>query len=179
VQRGLFPCSPVYPALAVSLEMLEFVSTLFLHLAPNETAWADTLVTFLARRGHVFEAQDSLHRRFASALGQFQILVRIVNAEMDKQISIARREVLSRDPTDQDNISPDVLPKVDESTPITARLYVSALSTDGCSVREPTVASPTIHSHRGFDPPITPSDYLRSRCPLCFGGFNKVGESKL
>ncbi|KAF9513355.1 hypothetical protein BS47DRAFT_1265433, partial [Hydnum rufescens UP504] len=24
-----------------------------------------------------------------------------------------------------------------------------------------------------------PSDYLRSRCPLCFGGVNKVGESKL
>jgi hypothetical protein len=175
--------------------MLEFVSTLFLHLAPNETAWADTLVTFLARRGHVFEAQDSLRRRFASALGQFQILVRVVNAEMDKQISIARHNVLSRDPTDRDNIAPDVLPKVDESTPITARLYVSALSTDGCSVHEPTVsavndcavgdinvptvASPTIHSHLGFDPPITPSDYLRSRCPLCFGRFNKVGESKL
>jgi hypothetical protein len=98
---------------------------------------------------------------------------------MDKQISIARREVLSRDPTDQDNIAPDVLPKVDESTPITARLYVSTLSTDGCSVREPTVASPTIHSHPGFNPPIMPSDYLRSRCPLCFGGFNVVGESKL
>ncbi|KAF9507986.1 hypothetical protein BS47DRAFT_1272122, partial [Hydnum rufescens UP504] len=60
VQRGLFPCSPVYPALAVSLEMLEFVSTLFLHLAPNETAWSDALTTFLARQGHVFEAQDSL-----------------------------------------------------------------------------------------------------------------------
>ncbi|KAF9518971.1 hypothetical protein BS47DRAFT_1255603, partial [Hydnum rufescens UP504] len=93
VQRGLFPCSPVYPALAVSLEMLEFVSTLFLHLAPNETAWSDALTTFLARRGHVFEAQDSLRRRFASALGQFQILVRVVNAEVDKQIVIARREI--------------------------------------------------------------------------------------
>ncbi|KAF9517886.1 hypothetical protein BS47DRAFT_1290429, partial [Hydnum rufescens UP504] len=61
VKRGLFPCSPVYPALAVSLNMLEFVSTLFVHLAPNETAWADALTSFLARRGHVFEAQDSLH----------------------------------------------------------------------------------------------------------------------
>jgi CxC1 like cysteine cluster associated with KDZ transposases len=197
VQRGLFPCSPVYPALAVSLEMLEFVSTLFLHLAPNETAWSDTLATFLARRGHVFEAQDSLRRRFASALGQFQILVRVVNAEVDKQISVARREILSCDPVDRDNIGPDaiVLPKVDESTPITARLYVSALSSDGCLVSEPTtptmndhtkgdangptMSSRTTLSHLGLDPPISPSDYLRSRCPLCFGGVNKVGESKL
>ncbi|KAF9505469.1 hypothetical protein BS47DRAFT_1306579 [Hydnum rufescens UP504] len=89
VKRGLFPCSPVYPALAVSLDMLEFVSTLFVHLAPNETAWADALTSFLARRGHVFEAQDSLRRRFASALGQYQVLVRVVTAEMDKQISVA------------------------------------------------------------------------------------------
>ncbi|KAF9503572.1 hypothetical protein BS47DRAFT_1262726, partial [Hydnum rufescens UP504] len=41
VKQGLFPCSPVHPALAVSLEMLEFVSELFVHLAPNEAAWAD------------------------------------------------------------------------------------------------------------------------------------------
>ncbi|KAF9503747.1 hypothetical protein BS47DRAFT_1277188, partial [Hydnum rufescens UP504] len=68
VQQGLFPCSPVYPALAVSLEMLEFVSMLFLHLAPNKTAWSDALTTFLARRGHVFEAQDSLCQQFTSAL---------------------------------------------------------------------------------------------------------------
>lgn len=175
--------------------MLEFVSTLFSHLAPNETAWADTLVTFLARRGHVFKAQDSLRRRFASALGQFQILVHVMNAEMDKQISVARREVLSYDRADWDNIAPDaiVVPKVDESTPITARLYVSALSTDGCSIRVPTTSAtndcaegntkgPTSSSpasHLGLGPPITPSDYLRSRCPLCFGGVNEVGESKL
>ncbi|KAF9504125.1 hypothetical protein BS47DRAFT_1308730 [Hydnum rufescens UP504] len=49
VKQGLFPCSPVYPALAVSLDMLEFVSMLFVHLAPNETAWADALTSFLAR----------------------------------------------------------------------------------------------------------------------------------
>ncbi|KAF9503385.1 hypothetical protein BS47DRAFT_1309826, partial [Hydnum rufescens UP504] len=48
IKWGLFPCLPVYPALAVSLNMPEFVSTLFVHLAPNETAWADALTLFLA-----------------------------------------------------------------------------------------------------------------------------------
>ena len=100
MQQGLSPCSPVYPALAVSLKMLEFVSTLFLHLAPNETAWADALVTFLASQGHVFEAQDLLHWQFTSALGQFQILVCVMNAEVDKQISITHCEISSYNPID-------------------------------------------------------------------------------
>ncbi|KAF9506854.1 hypothetical protein BS47DRAFT_1367076 [Hydnum rufescens UP504] len=170
--------------LAVSLEMLEFVSTLFLHLAPNETAWSDALTTFLARWGHVFEAQDSLHRRFASALGQFQILVCIVNAEVDKQIVIARREISSWDPIDRDNIDPDaiILPKVDESMPITARFEPTTRTMNGHAkgdVNGLTMPSRTTLPHPGPDPPISPSDYLRSRCPLCFGGVNKVGESKL
>ncbi|KAF9503945.1 hypothetical protein BS47DRAFT_1309035 [Hydnum rufescens UP504] len=186
VKRGLFPCSPVYPALAVSLDMLEFVSTLFVHLAPNETAWADALTSFLARRGHVFEAQDSLRRRFASALGQYQVLVRVVTAEMDKQISVARHVVLSRDPADRGDIPPEtiMLPIIDDSTPITNRLYISALSPDGRSVRQPSTST-TENSSRShaIAPPVpnpdlhtrsntrsVPSDYLRSRCPLCFGG---------
>ncbi|KAF9514366.1 hypothetical protein BS47DRAFT_1295139, partial [Hydnum rufescens UP504] len=122
VKWGLFPCSPVHPALAVSLEMLEFMSELFVHLAPNEAAWADMLVKFLARQGHVFKAQDSLHQQFGSALAQYQVLVHIVDAEINKQISVGHHEVLSHDPADWDNIAPEmiVLPKLDESTPITA-----------------------------------------------------------
>ncbi|KAF9514912.1 hypothetical protein BS47DRAFT_1284158, partial [Hydnum rufescens UP504] len=92
---GLFPCSPVHPALAVSLEMLEFMSKLFVHLAPNEAAWADMLVKFLARWGHVFKAQDLLHQQFGSALAQYQVLVCVVDAEINKQISVAHHEVLS------------------------------------------------------------------------------------
>ncbi|KAF9510271.1 hypothetical protein BS47DRAFT_1300342 [Hydnum rufescens UP504] len=40
VERGFFPCAPLFPTLAVSLNMLEFVASLFLHMAPNERAWA-------------------------------------------------------------------------------------------------------------------------------------------
>jgi CxC1 like cysteine cluster associated with KDZ transposases len=36
VGRGLFPCSPLAPTLAVSMDMLEFVLNLFVNMAPNE-----------------------------------------------------------------------------------------------------------------------------------------------
>lgn len=75
VKQGLFPCSPIHLALAISLEMLEFVATLFVHLAPNETAWCDALMVFLSKRGHVFETKHSLHWRFGTALHQYQILI--------------------------------------------------------------------------------------------------------
>ncbi|KAF9520120.1 hypothetical protein BS47DRAFT_1357629 [Hydnum rufescens UP504] len=86
VKRGLFLCSPVHPALSVSLEMLEFVSKLFMHLAPNEAAWADKLVKFLARWGHVFKAQDSLCQRFGSALAQYQVLLDSCNKAWDSKL---------------------------------------------------------------------------------------------
>jgi hypothetical protein len=52
VKRGLFPCAPVHPTLAVSIDMLEFVAGLFVHLPPNERAWASNLSDFLKKRGY-------------------------------------------------------------------------------------------------------------------------------
>ena len=84
VQLGLFPCAPISPTLAVSIDMLEFVSELFVHVSPNDRAWAATLEKYLKTRGHVFKAKDSLRRRFSNALLHYQILVRLVNAELEK-----------------------------------------------------------------------------------------------
>ncbi|KAF9510568.1 hypothetical protein BS47DRAFT_1269058, partial [Hydnum rufescens UP504] len=47
MEIGYFPCTPVYPMLAVSLDMLELVSILFVHSAPNERAWAATITKYL------------------------------------------------------------------------------------------------------------------------------------
>jgi hypothetical protein len=47
---GLFPCAPTHPTLAVDLNMLEFVSELFVNAAPNTTAWCETLEKFLSTR---------------------------------------------------------------------------------------------------------------------------------
>jgi hypothetical protein len=189
--------------------MLEFTAMLFVRLAPNETAWCDTLAMFLSKRGYTFDAKDSLRRRFGTALHQYQVLVRVVNAEMDKQIGLARQEVLSRDPFEREDVISEVipLPKIDVTTPITHRLYVSALSSDGLIARKHTTSgstpddrvnghslpSPTtaMASHDGSSSPSipnmhashsqrrTPSDYMRSRCPLCAGAGGQTRGSKL
>ncbi|KAI0245173.1 hypothetical protein BJV78DRAFT_1112135, partial [Lactifluus subvellereus] len=44
---GFFPCTPTAPTLAVNLKMLEFAHELFLRVAPNNTAWCNTLKSFL------------------------------------------------------------------------------------------------------------------------------------
>ncbi|KAF9511594.1 hypothetical protein BS47DRAFT_1258496, partial [Hydnum rufescens UP504] len=90
VQRGFFPCSPVCPTLAVSLNMLEFIAELFLHIAPNERGWAATLVKYLKTRGYHFMTADSFHCHFANTLAHYQQLVRLVNAEVEKLVDRSR-----------------------------------------------------------------------------------------
>ncbi|KJA12507.1 hypothetical protein HYPSUDRAFT_105012, partial [Hypholoma sublateritium FD-334 SS-4] len=46
MSRGLFPCAPSFPTLAVDLQMLDFVQELFVNAAPNLTAWCNTLEGF-------------------------------------------------------------------------------------------------------------------------------------
>ncbi|KAG2079725.1 uncharacterized protein F5147DRAFT_552625, partial [Suillus discolor] len=50
--RGYFACAPIAPSLAVDLQLLELVKTLFMHITPNTTAWCETLKVFLAGRGY-------------------------------------------------------------------------------------------------------------------------------
>ncbi|KAF9509189.1 hypothetical protein BS47DRAFT_1301796 [Hydnum rufescens UP504] len=86
VQCGFFPCSLVHPTLAVSLDMLEFIAKLFLHIAPNERGWAATLVKYLKAHRYHFMTADSFHHHFANALAHYQQLVRLVNAEVEKLV---------------------------------------------------------------------------------------------
>jgi len=48
---GLFPSAPLFPTLAVDLQVLDFVRELFVNAAPNITAWCNTLESFLSVRG--------------------------------------------------------------------------------------------------------------------------------
>src|SRR5258708_1974215 len=54
LELGLFPCAPVWPGLAVSLVMLEWACMLFLHMALNVQAWADTVEIMLKHQGYSF-----------------------------------------------------------------------------------------------------------------------------
>ena len=170
VMRGLFPCAPLHPSLAVSMDMLEFVAELFVQQAPNERAWAATLEIFLKRRGFRFPANDSLRRRFASALAQYQVLVRVVNQEMSAIINSCRGRSSSGRRTEAQAVCDDhpaltvegseSIRGLDVKTPIPERKY------------------PNIHNsvspHRNGDNEL-PSLYLQSRCPSCFGGAQTLG----
>lgn len=123
--------------------MLEFVAELFVHVAPNERAWAATLEKYLSARGYQLATKDSLRRRFANALSHYQMLVRLVDAEISRIIDLNR-------------ISTPRLPSdcaLDETTPVDERIYLNA----------PNHFAPLVPRH-------APSLYLRSRCPLCYGG---------
>ena len=52
MQQGLFPCSPLAPTLAVDLQVLEFVTRLFVHIPPNNTGWCKTVEEFLDSQGY-------------------------------------------------------------------------------------------------------------------------------
>jgi len=140
LRRGLFPCAPMAPTLAVDLRVLEFVRLLFVRQSPNQTAWCDTLETFLdgmkyklaSKVGislltvapvHLTFFQNSLRRRFSNAFHWYRVLTVFARDRISTLITDARK--------------------------------------DGSRVDQP-------------------SEYLRSRCPLCFGGNdwrNKMRDS--
>jgi hypothetical protein len=156
LERGFFPCAPLYPTLAVSLHMLEFVAALFLHTAPNERAWAATVVGYLKARGYEFATGDSFRRRFSNALAYYQVLVRLVNAEMDR--------ILEKD-------KGGVETELDERTPANAREYHNVQTRPEVTTRASVHPDPDAATN---DVPLNnqtgPSAYLKSRCALCFGG---------
>lgn len=130
LRRGLFPCAPMVPSLAVDLRVLEFVRLLFVRQSPNQTAWCDALETFLDGMRYKLTSkvsislltgapvyltffQNSLRRRFSNAFHWYRVLTVLARDHISTLITDARK--------------------------------------DGSHVDQP-------------------SEYLRSRCPLCFGG---------
>lgn len=59
LQDGLFPYAPIRPSFAFDINHLLFVSTLFLNLCPNITAWCSTLACRLKARGYCLLAEVS------------------------------------------------------------------------------------------------------------------------
>jgi hypothetical protein len=235
MQRGLFPCSPLAPTLAVDLQVLEFVTCLFVHIPPNNTGWCKTVEEFLDSQGYKLTTkvssfieydvtllkyimQDSLRRRFGSALQWYHALQDATNKHVDNILTHVRRITVGID----DGLLKDATPDSDFPTPTSPtpmRMAPIAISnpdphtTDDethdhefsfCS-RAPSVTpelqdrspetspapsapSPSkrrrsevdLDDNDPSDTPINPfpdpaprsrpSDYLHSRCPICFGG---------
>jgi hypothetical protein len=60
MQFGVLDCAPLRPTLAVDLRVLEFAMDLFVHVAPNNTAWCSALEGFLAKQGYQLTHKVSL-----------------------------------------------------------------------------------------------------------------------
>ncbi|KAJ6512444.1 hypothetical protein C8R45DRAFT_1152106 [Mycena sanguinolenta] len=94
LRAGLFGCSPRHPSLAVDLQVLDFVMTLFLNVAPNNTAMANTLEGFLPKRGYKLATKDTLRVRFSNALEWYTSLCLATRTKIDKLLDDAWEKAL-------------------------------------------------------------------------------------
>ncbi|KZS99502.1 uncharacterized protein LAESUDRAFT_622019, partial [Laetiporus sulphureus 93-53] len=90
LSRGLFPCAPQAPTLAVNINLLQFAQELFLRLPPNTTSFCATLEAFLGYRKYKLTTRDSLRRRFGNALLWYLNLVNATNRLVQDHIEAAR-----------------------------------------------------------------------------------------
>ncbi|KAG6846917.1 hypothetical protein H0H93_011144, partial [Arthromyces matolae] len=183
LEHGAFASAPLKPTLAVDLKLLKLVTTLFLNQAPNHTAWCKTLETFLNDLGYKLKTEDSLRKRFSNALHWYNVLQDATMQHVDEVLTTTRHitvklqdgQVISQE---EEGINALVAPQEEEepAEPVVSHVEVP-----------PSSPSPPAHNRkrrRDSDirdespenpfpdalPRQRPSDYLRSRCPLCFGG---------
>ncbi|KAL0568568.1 hypothetical protein V5O48_013416 [Marasmius crinis-equi] len=183
IQKGLFPSAPTHPTLAVDIRVMEFVKGLFLRVAPNHRAWCET---------------DPLRQRFSNALQWLSSLKHATKGVVDKILGLYRETLHSRANTagprhdatsspptsrtssrlDNNELPPDSLPL--SSRPTSPLGSSGARSPVADNINDPSSSSSSSEDEgectnkrprvNEMSPPLDrPSEYLRSRCPLCFG----------
>ncbi|KAL0569797.1 hypothetical protein V5O48_012165 [Marasmius crinis-equi] len=208
VAMGLFPSAPCYPTLAVDIRVLEFVEGLFLRVAPNHRAWCDTVTDFLDNQGYRMKGKDPLRRRFSNAYQWYSILKLTTREHIDDMLSECRIQ-LSTEPEPSEERSPSPFSSrtsrpaspsscyeyPPESSPPSSRpsSRLEGLYEDQWDAGADEVSSQGSTSSRDENesrrkrprvdetptPLDRPSEYLRRRCPLCFGGWDPDGISEL
>lgn len=61
LERGLFPCAPLSPTLAVDVHQLQFVAKYSVREKPNVSAWAAALTESLESEGFSLAERVGLH----------------------------------------------------------------------------------------------------------------------
>src|SRR5260221_1560092 len=153
VQCGLFPCAPLRPTLVIDIFMLEWATTLFLHMAPNVRAWTMTTEIMLKQEGYAFDTSDSLHCHFN-------------NAEMGQMVNAIPSPSQNQHCDDMIPLFPIML---DESTPIDGRKYQNAHQPPTFSF-DPKVPSNYLHSKCPccFRSSFTLRSQLSAHCIISF-----------
>ncbi|KAJ7079204.1 hypothetical protein C8R44DRAFT_754712 [Mycena epipterygia] len=193
---GAFPCAPLHPSLAVDLRVLEFALNLFVQIAPNNTAFTQALERTLATLGFQLDHKNSLRRRFGSCLMWYTHLRNRTKEHYSRTIEAVRTELI---PESVEPVAPeqeDVPPTPRRSPTPTPRGRRPTRSRTPSSERSSSATPPTPTQARPaprkcarsqtpelpFPKPLPqtrPSEYLRCRCPACFGGDLKRDPSSL
>ncbi|KAL0565895.1 hypothetical protein V5O48_016120 [Marasmius crinis-equi] len=208
VAMGLFPSAPCYPTLAVDIRVLEFVEGLLLRVASNHRAWCDTVTDFLDKQGYRMKGKDPLRRRFSNAYQWYSILKLTTREHIDGMLSECRIQFCTESDTSKerspspssDRSSRPASPSSayeypPESSPPSSRpaSRLEGLYEDQWDAGADDVSSPGSTSSTDEDesrqkrprldetpkPLVRPSEYLRRRCPLCFGGWDPNNISEL
>ncbi|EAU84174.2 hypothetical protein CC1G_12745 [Coprinopsis cinerea okayama7 len=142
VQRGLFPSSPVRPAFAVDLRMLDFMHELYARSALNLSAWSATLETVLARQGFKVKGQDVIRRKMATAVKWYTYMVAQKDAVINSIVWDAARPIEG---------------PLDIEEDYECEEHVGEAEGDDW-----------VDEGDGIGGLMEPSRYLQERCPLCF-----------
>ncbi|KAJ7883156.1 hypothetical protein B0H14DRAFT_3750115 [Mycena olivaceomarginata] len=163
----------VPPSLAVDLRVLEFAFKLFLNVAPNHTAFSTTLETVLSTMGYQLNRQNTLLRRFGNALTWYGHLRNrskaYYRAALEKMRTIPppTGEMPHTDHSPSRSPSPGLPPRTPSRSERGSPANPPRLRKRGRSPRPDRPDPP-------FPDPLPrscPSEYLRRRCPLCFGNL--------
>ncbi|KAJ3712522.1 hypothetical protein C8R42DRAFT_594593 [Lentinula raphanica] len=164
VEQGLFPCAPIHPTLAVDIHVLDFVTKLFLRIAPNNTAWVDAISDFLNSLGYQLPGKDPLRRRFGNALQWYNALQDLTTNFVDSALAIGRRGNVNEDYVGAEEAESE---REGELEPEEVNEQVGS---DRGSTSSPVAKRPSRTRDEESTPLSRPTEYLRARCPLCFGG---------
>ncbi|KZV91461.1 hypothetical protein EXIGLDRAFT_570594, partial [Exidia glandulosa HHB12029] len=74
LSMGYFPCAPLSPSMAFSFDLLQLISIHSLNVAPNASAWSNTLEAFWGRHGTPSRLKGRLRKRLGTVLMWFQYL---------------------------------------------------------------------------------------------------------
>ncbi|KIM39165.1 hypothetical protein M413DRAFT_75239, partial [Hebeloma cylindrosporum] len=167
LQKGFFPCAPQLPTLAVDLGVLDFARDLFINAAPNTTAWCETLEGFLSARSFKLSTRDSLRGRFGNALKWYATLTNTKNLMLRDYLNVVRGAELSMEDEGDQYESEGRFGLACSLKYIVAHVSISDIVYQPEQVPEMNEQD---SSPRQFND--RPDEYLRERCPLCFGGEN-------
>ncbi|KAI6018346.1 hypothetical protein EDC04DRAFT_2869985 [Pisolithus marmoratus] len=83
---GYFPCAPLGPTLAVSLQLLSLVRQLFMWMPPNTSAWCESFEAYLAGLGYKVDTKEGICRRFGNAYHWYCILEISLDEHIQQQL---------------------------------------------------------------------------------------------